>query len=189
MAAGLVAALLLAWTILLAGRIVAAGEEASTRPADAAIVLGAAIVADRPSPVFEQRIRHAIGLYRAGRVRKLLFTGGRVGAAAPAEAIVARAYALRRGVPADAILAETASHTTRQNLVEARRLMDGHHLRSALIVSDPLHMKRALRMAKDLGIDAGPSPTPTSAYRSWRSRAPFLLRETWFYTGYLLTGQ
>ena len=187
--AGLAAALLLGWTILLALRIVAAGEERSRRPAEVAIVLGAAIVSDRPSPVFEQRIRHGVDLYRTGRVDKLLFTGGRASAGEAAEAIVARAWALRRGVPAEAIRIETVSQTTRQNLVEARRLMAKERLRSALIVSDPLHMKRALRMAEDLGIEAEASPTPTSRYRSWRSRAPFLLRETWFYTVYLITGQ
>ena len=184
----LIAAVLLAWPILLSGRIVSTARETSAEPAEVAIVLGAALVGDRPSPVFEERIRHGIGLYRAGRVGRLLFTGGRASAAAPAEADVARDYALRSGVPAEAILIETASRTTRQNLVEAQRLMRSERLRSALIVSDPLHMKRALRMASDVGIHAGASPTPTSRYRSWRSKAPFLLRETWFYTVYLITG-
>jgi uncharacterized SAM-binding protein YcdF (DUF218 family) len=102
---------------------------------------------------------------------------------------VARAYALKRGVPADAILTETLSRTTKQNLVEARRLMRAEGLESALIVSDPLHMKRAMRMAGGVGIEAAPSPTPTSRYRSWRSKAGFLLREVYFYNVYLLTGQ
>jgi energy-coupling factor transporter ATP-binding protein EcfA2 len=45
--------------------------------ADAAIVLGAAVYTDRPSPVFEERIRHGVALYKAGRVRLLVMTGGR----------------------------------------------------------------------------------------------------------------
>ncbi|MCA9946390.1 MAG: hypothetical protein KC449_23060, partial [Anaerolineales bacterium] len=36
-----------------------------TRPADAAIVLGAAVVRDRPSAVFRERINHAIQLYQS----------------------------------------------------------------------------------------------------------------------------
>jgi uncharacterized SAM-binding protein YcdF (DUF218 family) len=47
-------------------------------------------------------------------------------------------------------------------------------------------MKRALTIARDVGIEAHPSPTPTSRYRTWRSKLRFLLRETLFYAGYLL---
>jgi uncharacterized SAM-binding protein YcdF (DUF218 family) len=58
-----------------------------------------------------------------------------------------------------------------------------------LLVSDPLHLPRALRMARDVGIDAQPSPTPTSRYRSWWARSSFLLRESFFLSGYWLTGR
>ena len=47
------------------------------RPADAAIVLGAAAWYKRPSPVFEERIRHGIWLYQNGYVSKLIMTGGK----------------------------------------------------------------------------------------------------------------
>ena len=67
-------------------------------------------------------------------------------------------------------------------------LMDRHRLRSALLVSDPLHLPRAMRMSRDLRIDARPSPTPTSRYRSWSTRLPFFLRELYFTNHYLVTG-
>jgi len=181
--------LLLLWLLLLGWQINAEGEVRSARKADVALVLGAAVYGNRPSPVFEERIRHGIGLYQAKRVGKLLFTGGYGPGAGAAESLVARDYALRSGLPADAILTEAVSRTTKQNLVEARRLMRAHGLRSALLVSDPLHMKRAMRMAAGLGIEAAPSPTPTSRYRTWRSKAGFLLREIYFYNVYRLTGQ
>jgi uncharacterized SAM-binding protein YcdF (DUF218 family) len=177
------------WLTILGFQIVAAGKLTSTQAADAAIVLGAAVYGSHPSPVFEERIRHGIDLYRTGKVRKLLFTGGRGEGAPEAESAVARNYALARGVPLEAILTEAASRTTKQNLVQARLLMQRHRLRSALIVTDPLHIKRSLRMAAGVGIDASPSPTPTSRYRSWRSKAGFLLREIYFYNVHLLTGQ
>jgi uncharacterized SAM-binding protein YcdF (DUF218 family) len=188
-AAGLAAGLLLVWAVWLGFLISAAGQEHSTSPADVAIVLGAAVHGSRPSPVFEQRIRHGVELYRRGLVRRLLFTGGRGPRPGPAESMAARAYAMREGVPADAILTETISRTTHQNLFEARRLMRSHDLGTALIVSDPLHMKRALRMSAGLGLRAAGAPTPTSRYRSWRPKAGFLLREIYFYNVHLLTGQ
>ena len=105
-----------------------------------------------------------------------------------AESEVARDFALRAGVPASDIFIETRSRTTRQNLLEAKRVMDSVGLRTAAIVSDPLHMKRALRMSSDLGIAAVSSPTPTTRFRGWRSRAAFLARELYFYHHYLVAG-
>jgi uncharacterized SAM-binding protein YcdF (DUF218 family) len=48
-------------------------------------------------------------------------------------------------------------------------------------------MKRAMLYADDLGMKAYSSPTPTSLYRSWKTRLPFLLREELFYIAYRLT--
>lgn len=179
---------LAAWLILLALQIDATGKVHHPGPADAAIVLGAAVNGAAPSPVFRERIRHGVTLYRTGRVRKLVFTGGVGEGASHAESQVARTLAIRAGVPAQAILIETRSRTTHQNMVEAKHLMDRHHLSSALIVSDPLHMKRALRMAHDAGINGYGAPTPTTRYRSWKSKTGFLLREVYFYNHYLVTG-
>lgn len=66
---------------------------------DCAIVLGAAVYGAAPSPVFEERIRHALDLYRRGLVRKLIFTGGAGPGARYAESTVAATYAARAGGP------------------------------------------------------------------------------------------
>jgi uncharacterized SAM-binding protein YcdF (DUF218 family) len=179
----------LAWLAAVAGRIVVFGAADRARPADCAIVLGAAAYGNRPSPVFAERIKHAVELHRSGTVDYLLFTGGRVSAADKSESAVARTYALAAGVPAAAILTEEVSRTTGQNLEEARRVMAAKGLRTAVIVSDPLHLKRASSMASDLGIEAVTSPTRTSRYRSLRVKAGFLMREVFFLHGYWLTGR
>src|SRR5687767_4853100 len=61
---------------LLASRIYSFRNVRSDAPADAAIVLGAAVWTTQVSPVFRERINHGIDLYRNGKVRKLIFTGG-----------------------------------------------------------------------------------------------------------------
>ena len=182
------ALLVLIWLSVLTLQIVEAGTATASEPVDVAIVLGAAAYGERPSPVFEERIKHGISLYKSKSAGRLLFTGGYAPGAEAAESMVARRYAIRHGVPSQAILTETLSRTTRENLVYARRLMLKHGLSKASIVSDPLHLKRAMRMASDLGIDAEAAPTPTTRYRSWRSKAGFLLRELYFYNHYLVTG-
>lgn len=177
------------WLVAVAVWISAFGARDASRPSDCAIVLGAAAYGNKPSPVFAERINHAVELHRGGVVKYLLFTGGRVTAADKSESQVARSHALAAGVPADAILTEDVSRTTGQNLLEARRVMALHGLKSAVIVSDPLHLKRASSMADDLGIEAVTSPTPTSRYRSLGAKAGFLMREVFYLHGYWFTGR
>lgn len=179
-------AVLAIWPALLLLEIHRYAGVRDRSPADGAVVLGAAAWHKRPSPVFAERIRHGISLYRKGRVKGLIFTGGKGRGAPYAEATVARRFALRRGVPAAHIHCETASHTTRENLIEARRITRHLGWQRLLIVSDPLHMRRAIAIARDLGLNAHPSPTPTSRFRSRQSRWRFLARETWFLAGYRL---
>lgn len=145
-------------------------------PADVAIVLGAATDGGNPSPVFEERLRHAVDLYHRSRVGRLLVTGGKAEGAPLSEAEVGRNWVVAQGVPADAVLIETESHTTRENLFNSSALL-GDQVGKALVVSDPLHMRRAMWMAKAAGLDALPSPTPTTRYQTLGTQLPMLLRE------------
>jgi uncharacterized SAM-binding protein YcdF (DUF218 family) len=178
--------LCLGWTIFAAASIWGYASNMDTAQADAAIVLGAAVWDGRPSPVFEERIKHAIELHRSGQVASLIFTGGLGKDDQLSEAEVARRYALDAGVQPEVILCETASTTTLQNLSGAYAIVKREHLGRVLIVSDPLHMRRAITLARDLGLDAYPSPTPTTRYTGLQAKAGFLLREVYFYSVYLL---
>ena len=180
------AALLLAPGLAAASVYSYAGAS-SDGPADAAVVLGAAVWGAEVSPVFRERINHDVDLYRKGRVRKLIFTGGRGNDGEPTESAAARRYAMRGGVPAADILIEEQSHNTYENLLNAKRLADARGVRTVLIVSDPLHMMRAVAMARDVGLEAEPSPTPSTRYRGLWSQAGQLAYETYYYVGYLLS--
>ena len=174
--------LVLFWLVGVAAYITWVGQRDDARPADAIIVLGAAAYDAKPSPVFEERIRHGIDLYRRGLAPKLIFTGGYGGVGARfSESQVARRYALRQGVPDKAILIESLSRNTHDNLRQASLLMQQHQLHDVIVVSDPLHMARALRISKELGIRAVGSPTPTSRFRTFATRWRFLLQEVYFF--------
>ena len=171
---------------LLALRIYSFGNATSNARADAAVVLGAAVWTEEVSPVFRERINHAINLYRQRQVRKLIFTGGQGNPGEPTESAAARDYALQSGVAASDILIEEKSHNTYENILYAKQLADTHGIKSVLIVSDPLHMKRAMSMATDAGLAAEPSPTPSTRYQGLRSQLALLAHETYYYIGYLL---
>jgi uncharacterized SAM-binding protein YcdF (DUF218 family) len=154
------------------------------QPADAAIVLGAAVWNGAPSPVFEERIKHAVDLYRSGQVKAMIFTGGVGSNDQLAEAVIAKNYAISTGVADEDILFEDTSRTTLENLRGANVIVKKNNFQRVLIVSDPLHMRRSVMMARDLGMNAYPAPTPTSRYISVRTRLEFLLREVYFYSTY-----
>ncbi len=160
--------------------------ESSDKQADAAIVLGAAVWNGRPSPVFEERIKHAITLYQSNQVNQLIFTGGIGVDDTKSEAEVAMEYALSHGVYSAAILLETQSRFTVENLRFASALMAANQIEFVLLVSDPLHMKRSIMIAEDIGIKALPSPTKTSRYKSVTSRIKMLFSESYYYIGYQL---
>ena len=165
-------------------QIVSFSKKSELREADAAIVLGAGVVGEEPSPVFRERIRHGIWLYENGYVNCLIMTGGYGDGAACSEARAAKEYAVRQGVPEEDIFIEEQSRITQENMYYARQVMEEHGLKDALVVSDPLHMRRAMMMAADYGIEAYSSPTPTTRFVSLKTKLPFLARELFFYTGY-----
>ncbi|MCE2959547.1 MAG: YdcF family protein [Akkermansiaceae bacterium] len=186
-ALGLIIAVMI-WCVIVALSIWRYGSHDDALKSDCIIVLGAAVEGENPSPVFAERIRHGIHLYDSGYASKLIFTGGCGEGHKYSESGVGSIIATQREVSANDIYIEEKSRTTQQNIAEAAALMKVHNLKSAIIVSDPLHMKRAMMMADDLGIEAVSSPTPTTRYRSLRTKLGFLLRELYFVHHYVLTG-
>jgi uncharacterized SAM-binding protein YcdF (DUF218 family) len=182
-------ALFLAGVSGLAIDIAAFGGQSDAASADAAVVLGAAVAGEVPSPVFEERLRHAAALWESGQIDWIVVTGGVGQGDSIAESEAGRTWLIGAGIPADRLLIETQSHTTRGNLVFAKPLLTEHDINRVLIVSDPLHMRRATSMAADLGLDAHPSPTQTSRFQTLGTQIPMLLREMYFTVQYHLTRQ
>jgi uncharacterized SAM-binding protein YcdF (DUF218 family) len=170
-----------------AAEILAFAQKDETRRADAAIVLGAGLIGGDLSPVFRERVNHAVALYEAGTVDVLLLTGGQGQSVRQSEARAARRYALARGVPEEAILLEETSRNTVENLANAQAIAAGRGLETFLIVSTPFHMKRAVSIAGDLGMEAYSSPTRTTEWISWFTKTRAFLQEVVSYTVYLVS--
>ncbi len=172
----------LAWTVGVAGWIVSRAGAEPGGPADVIVVLGAAAYGSEPSPVFRERIEHALALHRDGAAPRLLFTGGKRKDTDLTEAEVAKRYALDRGVAPERILCEEESTSTLENLANAWALMQRNGLTRAILVSDPLHLARAELLARRLGMTVAISATPSTRFRTLATQAPFLLRECYFVT-------
>jgi vancomycin permeability regulator SanA len=130
----------------LLGHLHADPAGAPTTPV--ALILGAEVYADgRPSPALANRLDVGIELLRLGRVRALLMSGGN----GTFEVGAMRAYAIARGVTSDAILLDAAGERTLASCLQAR---DSFGMRRLIIVSQELHMARAVYTCRRLGIDA-----------------------------------
>lgn len=144
--------------------------------ADAIVILGAAVRPDgSPSESLRARVQGALEAWRAGLAPRLVCTGAHH-ARPPGEAVVAAALLREAGVPPDAILLEDKSRTTLGNLRFARGLLRGDRP-TILVVTEPFHMGRALRIAREEGFDPQPWPVESPAWGRPAARARWMLRD------------
>ncbi|MGE5704299.1 MAG: YdcF family protein [Clostridia bacterium] len=128
-----------------------------TRKADAAIVLGAAVWGERPSPGLRERLAVAVTLYKEHYVKKLIASGGVGEGKQISEALAMKNYLLEQGIPEDDILLEEQSHTTYENLQNSRHIMQEYGFTNAYVVSHGFHLARAVDMAEALEMDVTPA--------------------------------
>lgn len=159
------------------------------RKSDAAIVLGAGTNNAKLSPIFKERMNHAIDLIHRQKVDYLILTGGFGEGQNISDSKAAKKYAIKNGVEEKFILIEEKSRITFYNIINAKKLMEEYQLKTALLVSDPYHMKRAIVMSKDIGLDILSSPTPSTMYQTKKTKRKFLLNQTWNYCLYILFGK
>ena len=129
--------------------------------ADVILVLGAQVREDgTPSVALSRRMETALAAYREAR-RPVICCGAQ-GANEPApEGDVMRAWFIANGCPEEDVFAETASLNTRQNLSNARRIMEDIGATRALIVTSDYHVPRALALARQTGIPASGRGSPS----------------------------
>ena len=152
----------------------------------AALVLGAAQWNGDPSPVLRARLDHALELYRRGQVRQIILTGGVGAGDTTSEAAAGKQYLIERGMTADALLLEEQGTNTWESLRNAVPLARANRISAVLLVSDPFHMLRSIKMARDLGLIAYGSPTRSSPIVTGSAEEiRSVLREAWAYLVYL----
>lgn len=156
------------------------------KTADAAIILGAAAWHNRPSPVFQERIRHGIWLYENGYVGKLILTGGKSKNAPFSEAYVARpvcpvARHTGKRHPDRGSIPDHAGKPHQRPRHHGKKRSGNRARRQR-----PYAHETAMQIAGDLGITAWSSPTPTTRYESFRAKVLFLVQETWHMIGYII---
>ncbi|MEM7096219.1 MAG: YdcF family protein [Actinomycetota bacterium] len=141
----------------------AAADDDETRPADVAVVLGAAQFDGTPSPVLARRLDRALELWNDGQAEFIVTTGSNQEGDRFTEGFSGFVYLREAGVPEDAILTIVDGADTYQQLSATVAQMDERNLTSALLVSEGYHSYRLRSIADDLGLEAYVSPTSIGA--------------------------
>ena len=129
-----------------------------------ALILGAAVWADGPSPTLRRRTIAAAALWHRGEVAAILCCGG-LGRHPPAEAVAMRAILIAEGVPEAAILIEDRSATTAENLRLALPILRARGEVHVILVTDWYHAPRARMTARRMGLRAESRSPPLRGAR------------------------
>lgn len=173
-----------AWAAVHLAAISVDGCSDDDVPADVAVVLGNAVtVGGQTSPRLQQRLDRAIELYKTGRARRLIVSGGQ-DPGSPHEADVMRTVLLAAGVPDAAIVVDRGGIDTHATARFTRDYMQAHGLRSVIAVSQFYHLSRCKLALRWFGV---PEVHAAHAALSFELRDPYsLLRELVGYYAYML---
>jgi len=135
-------------------------------PSDVIVVLGCPtyennVISTTFSACVQARARHAADLYAHGLAPHIIPTGGLTGPP-PSEAAAMAGMLQAEGVPTAAITLEERAHDTIQNILYSQAIMQANGWRTAILVSEPNHIKRAALIARDAGLLFTISPVTDS---------------------------
>lgn len=142
------------------------------QPADVIVVFaGGAGESGQAGGGYQERVKQAVDLYRAGYAPRMIFSSGFEFVFEEAE--VMRGLAEANGVPPEAIVLETKSKNTHDYVVFANQILAEHGWRRILLVSSPYHMRRAVMTWRKSapGVQVTPTPVPLSQFY-FRDGAP-----------------
>lgn len=146
--------------------IIAVGYFAKPEPGDAIIVLGAKLIGNEPSTMLRLRLDEAVKLFNESYAPNIIVSGAQGPDEIASEAAAMQSYLISRGIPPDHIIIEDRSFNTYQNLNNCRAIMNERGLKRAIIVSNASHIRRALVLARNIGLEAtgAPAPMANNAY-------------------------
>ncbi|GGD64022.1 YdcF family protein [Paenibacillus nasutitermitis] len=120
--------------------------------ADAAIVLGAALWNDVPSPGLKERLDYALGLYKQGITQHFILTGGHDhNGSTITEAEGMKNYLVSKGIPAGQLILENDARSTYENLLFSKPLAKREGWNNLLIITHDYHSARSADIARYLG--------------------------------------
>jgi uncharacterized SAM-binding protein YcdF (DUF218 family) len=162
-------------------RIVRAAAEVPSGKADVIVIFGAAQYAGHPSPVYRARLDHGYELFAKGIAPVVITTGGAGQDPEYTEGGVGRDYLSRRGVPEQALIAETQGSDTATSAERVANIMRANGMRRCIAVSDAYHVFRIRALLERAGVEVELAPRPESRPHSLWERFRTVMREAMSY--------
>jgi uncharacterized SAM-binding protein YcdF (DUF218 family) len=153
-----------AWLICVMVLVVAihiTGTQDTAQESDVIIVLGAGLNDDEtPGYALTRRSLHAAELWKQGYAPNIICSGGYTGGHQRSEADGCREILLSQGIPSGAIVLENQSHSTEENAIYSRSILEANNWSTAILVTDSFHILRSRIIFQSLGYTVTLSPVP-----------------------------
>ena len=173
--------------LYVAGSIWYTAKNTTAEKSDVILVMGAAQFDGRPSEVLLARLNHAKSIFKAGLAPRIYTVGGGAPGDRTTEAAASKAWLIDNGVNKTNVLAIAKGRDTLSSTKAYVEQMSKSKFSSVVIVTDPYHCYRAIKMAKDRGIKATCSEVESGPAAN--SGIKYLARETGAYLAYVTVGR
>ncbi len=159
------------------------------RQADVIVVLGTAQLNGKPGDALEARLVEAQRIYKLGYAPSIITVGAGAPGDRTTEAASGKYWLRNNGVPSKKITAVAEGRDTLASTKAYAAVMKKRYVSDVIIVTDPFHCARAIKMANDQGVLGTCSPVQTGPNTLDNSGYRYLLREAAAYLAYITVGR
>lgn len=146
----------LTWiSVVSSGRVIRPDD---VPPGSTLLVLGSLVADGRPGDYVRGRLDTAVDVFLSGRAARIIDSGNG-SADAGDEPAVMRSYLLARGVPGSRIVDDGLGLDTAASCRRAREVFGATML---VVVTQDFHLRRAIALCRDAGVDARGVPAHCS---------------------------
>ncbi len=153
--------------LVIEGLIIHSALDVEDSKRDYIIILGAALVGDRPTLDLRVRLDKSIAYAKKYPDVKMILSGGQGEEELISEAEAMKRYLLSKGISGTNIYKEERSRNTFENIKYSKQVIDAlnaDNKPAVVIVSNDFHIFRAKMLARRIGLDAHGLPAETPIY-------------------------
>ena len=162
----ILAVILIIWFMGHSAFIMYDGLSDNGKNADLAVILGNKVNEDGTlSKRLEMRLKTGVQLFKAGRIKRVLVSGG-LGKEGFYEGDKMKDFLVLHGVPDSLIIVDNFGNNTRVSVDNSLALKKQIHFNSLIVVSQYFHVTRTKKLFRDKGFKNVSSASPD--YFEWR---------------------
>jgi vancomycin permeability regulator SanA len=159
------------------------------RQADVIVVLGTAQLNGKPGEALEARLVEAKRIFKLGYAPTIITVGAGAPGDRTTEAASGKYWLRTNGISSRKITAVEEGRDTLSSTKAYAAVMKKRYVSDVIIVTDPFHCARSIKMANDQGVLATCSPVQTGPNTIDNSGYRYLIREAAAYLAYITVGK